>query len=163
MDAQQQATWALIRTCVGREIEQIQRVFFDWNGEVDETDGQVIFVFRDSSVLRFIDAAGGDRIEVSETTWMPPNIQPGSPGSWKLVDVSATSPFAGLIGVKILAVKPLLSRFGALTGVNVVVGGSGMFIVAQGDECHVLWRTDELEPRQLRIVDEDDKDHSRPE
>lgn len=138
---------AVISRRYGQRVSRIERTFYEFDGELEEDDGQVQFLF-DSSVLRFGGSGDGELITVSEEAWQDPFEGQMTPenaefvrshGRWRLVDVSQRPKYRSVIGKPLLRALPLVNRFGGTTGVQLVAGEVTMTIFVDGDEIHVSW------------------------
>jgi len=136
----------LTKLC-GRRITQVARVLFERDGALDARDGAVELHWEEGVVL-LDGAADGEGLRVAEAAWQDPFVLPLSPGNqayvlehgkWRWVDCSAWEGYRELIGTPVSRVRALANEAGRLAGVYLSVPGRDVWIVVEGDECHVHW------------------------
>jgi hypothetical protein len=148
MDNHAAETWELVKAIVGRTVDKIYLVAYQFHDETkwENTPLQISFV--DGSVL-LLDAAGdGETLRAQASSWIDPFAGELSQankefvqthGKWKLLDVSFQNSFSLLLNESVKSVNPIYDRFGALSGVQISIAEQYLNFVVEWDECHIFW------------------------
>lgn len=133
---------------VGGTVSQVRRLRYEVGGEVvsEPNEGSVELVFEDNSVLFCESAPDGETVAVHDTAWVDPFAGPLSPeneefvrtsGKWARYDMSEETPFADLIGRKVVDVAWIAGATGKRYGLVLNVSGHLLAVYANADELRV--------------------------
>ena len=137
-----------LRPVLGKRIRGIFRVWYDFQGELDKSDGPIELDFSDDSVLVITGQSDGESLKVSNARWRDPFEPPISRenedyisqyGRWRRVSVSDEEPYKEFVGRSVAAIDLLENQFGRLAGAGIIAAGGSMYIVVEGDEDHVYF------------------------
>ena len=134
-------------TLVGCRIYLIARVFFEFQGSLEQVDGPLEITVSGRSVL--FDCEGdGESLRVRERCWNDPfegelsadNRQfVESSGRWRRTEVSDWQGYRDLKGHVITEIQLLTNQHGRVAGVRFAANNRFMWFVVEGDECRVHW------------------------
>ncbi|WP_159398002.1 hypothetical protein [Sorangium cellulosum] len=139
---------ASLKSLSGKCLRAVARIFFEHGGQIEAGDGALELYLDDGSVFFLDGSADGERLRVQDAPWVDPFQPPISDenrlyieqsGKWSRVEQSDDPKFSGLIGKVIASVKVLVNEFGREAGVQFSIGGTELWFVVAGDECHVHW------------------------
>lgn len=132
----------------GAVVASIRRLHSVYSDTIDRGKGPIEFTFRDGRVLRLDAGPDGEALAVFTEPWVGPFRSPLSPentefvgrsGKWTEFDVSADSPYSGLILSPVTEFAPIRTPHGKLVGVVVVTLAGSLKIETHGaDE---IWVT----------------------
>jgi hypothetical protein len=137
-----------LKSMPGRRLRAVARIFFECGGRIESGDGPLELYLDDGSVVLLDGAGDGESLRVRDATWADPFEPPISAenrlyieqhGKWSRVEQSSEPRFASLIGEVISSVTILENEFGREAGVKLSIGGTELWFVIAGDECHVHW------------------------
>jgi hypothetical protein len=110
----------------GKCISKIFRIFYNYQGEIDEEAGALEFQFHNSSTVLLDSGSDGEALFWSSTPWADPFSGPLSEenqqfiaehGRWHRFDVSERVEYRDIVGKEINDVELLRSDFGKIVGV----------------------------------------------
>ena len=152
----------LVSSYIGHRISKVERVLYEFEGRLEEDDGEVQIHCNDM-VLRLRCSPAGELVEVVQTPWQDPFEGPltreniefiRSHGRWHLVDVSERLNYRNVVGKPLTNVLPLTNRFGRMIGVQLQVNGTVMNVFVHADELHVSWGSESIPRWGHEWVDE---------
>jgi hypothetical protein len=129
----------------GAVIASIRRLHHVYLDAIDRGKGPIEFTFSDGRVLRLDAGPDGEALAIFTRPWVDPFQSPENAefvarsGKWTEFDVSADSPYSGLILSPVTDFVPIRSPSGKLVGVVVVTLAGSLKIETHGaDE---IWVT----------------------
>ncbi|WP_437665392.1 hypothetical protein [Sorangium sp. So ce1182] len=124
------------------------RILFVYGGRVESDDGPLELHLDDGTVVLLDGAGDGESLLVRGAPWTDPFEPPISAenrlyieqnGKWSRSEQSGDPMFSSVLGKVISSVKILENEFGREAGVQLSIGGTDLWFVVTGDECHVHW------------------------
>ncbi|MFO0553687.1 MAG: hypothetical protein U0271_35215 [Polyangiaceae bacterium] len=137
----------MVAEMVGRTVNGIGRILYEYRGEVDRADGALELRLDDQIVL-LDSAAGGECLRVRTGAWRDPFAEPLAPenqrfverhGRWVRIDCYKEEPYADFVGSQVAEASLLKNEWGHVAGIRFAVHSRCLWFVVEGDECHVYW------------------------
>ena len=126
---------------VGRTARSFSRVLYEYKGNVDNSDGDLIIDF-DGTKLWLTSEPPYDSLVVKSGTWTDSFKESVSPenaefiathGKWTLRVCDADLPFRECVGRKLVSVSNLMSRHGCLAGLRLQFEERSLYFYIGGD------------------------------
>lgn len=136
------------RKLVGKEIARIDRIFYEFRGDVDAAHGALELHLSDGSVLLFGVASDGDSLRVEAGPWEDSFAEPMSEenrafvakhGKWCRHAVSTQERYRDLIGAVVNAVELLENQHRCKSGIALETGVRKLWLVVEADETNLYW------------------------
>lgn len=132
----------LLDDAIGQRIIRFNRIFYEYQGKIDQSSGELEIVFERFTIL-FGCFSDGQTLAVSEGRWIDSFQEPLSPenrnyvqthGKWTRFDVSQEPAFSPLIQTELETYRLLENVFGILAGIELCFEGGSVFFAAYCDE-----------------------------
>lgn len=133
---------------LGRTVTRINRILYEYRGEVRSDDGALEFEFSGGGVVRLDGAADGEQLCAVDARWEDPFREPLSAenaryveehGRWRRVDCSGLVGYADFIGQPVTAVRILRNRWGRVGGIRISSPNRTLWFAVDSDECRAYW------------------------
>ena len=138
---------AALHDLADRRLRRLRRIHYQFRGDVDTTTGPIELTFDDGSVLLLDAGPDGESLGVGHEAWLDPFRPPLSAenrdyvdrfGKWTAFDVTDESPYATLIGQRVVAVDVRPSRRPDVAiGVVLRLQTAAIVVKVEGDELSV--------------------------
>lgn len=144
---------ATVRSLVGKVIVRIERVFFVYKGQVNETHGALQVSLKDGTVVLLRGGGNGQTLCVELEGWRDPFESPLSSvneefvaesGKWSLFDVSSSDSFKEYIGRTIRQTLFIRDLDNNLRGVEFILSDRELIYIIEWDEELVIETSDQL-------------------
>jgi hypothetical protein len=131
----------------GAVIVSMRRVFYVFQGAINDSVGALELTFADGSVILLDSGADGESLRVSTCPWDDPFLVGAmSPenrdfiaksGKWSVFDVSESAGYAMLVGSRVEKVEPILRPSGKITGVTFWTAAADLRAEVEADDLYV--------------------------